>query len=132
SRAAPGHGNDSPPPPSACFRVGRNEVAAIRGRLGIRAALEIQELDTAKLDRVALALQRDVTLLERLAVPFHLRAMARHDAAAEDDAAVLEHRLAVDVMHDPLAAEHERLGDDPAVAVDRRRGRADAMRLVEP
>src|SRR5690606_19509498 len=99
---------------------------------GVRAALEVQQLDLAELDRMTLALQRDVAALERLAVALDLGPVARHDASALHDAAVLEHRLAVDVVHDALAAEHERFGRDPALAVDRRRGGIDAVRLVEP
>src|SRR5690606_21608360 len=92
---------------------------------------EIQDLHSAEVDRVALALQRDVAALERLAVRLHLGAMAGHDAPSVDDAAVLDDRLSVDEMHDPLAAEHERLRSDPSVAVDRRRLPLDAVRLVE-
>src|SRR5690606_40507592 len=75
--------------------------------------------------------QRDVAALERLAVRLHLGAVPGYDAAPIDHAAILDDGLAVDEVHDPLAAEHERLGRDPAVAVDRRRRRLDAMRLVE-
>src|SRR5690606_13634767 len=112
--------------------IGLDVMAAVVARARIHAAFEIQKLHPAELDRMALALQRDIAALERLAVRLHLGTMAGHDAAAVADAAVLDDRLSVDEMHDALAAEHERLGGDPSVAVDRRRLPLDAVRLVEP
>src|SRR5690606_30875178 len=93
----------------ASLRIGRDVVAPIARRRGVGAASQVQQLDAAELNRVAFALQRDMPAIERLAVRLHLGPMARYDAASVNDPAVLDDRAAVDEVHDPLAAENERL-----------------------
>ena len=107
--------------------VGLDEVALVVGRLLVHAALEVEQLDFAELDRVALALQRDAAAVEDLAVPFDPRVDRIDVPAADLRQLVLEHLLAVDQMHDPRRPQGQHLRRHPLLAVISLRGRRGAV-----
>ena len=85
-------------------------------RLRVHAAREIEDFDLAELGRMALGLNRDVALAERLAIGLHGWIEPTDVGAADLHVVVLEHFLSPDKMRNVLRATDLRLHAHPLIA----------------
>ena len=68
---------------------------------------------------MALALQRNVARTQRFTVALHFGTMTIDLFSADDEIAVFNDGITVDIVDDPFTPQHQRFDSDPLVTVER-------------